>query len=471
MGASSRISLVLALASACNFPRPADVGGETGPGDANAPADASTSVDAPAVDAPSVDAPPIDAPDPPGTVLHVSPSGDDANDGLTMPVKTLKHAIGLAAANQEIRSIVLASGRYSNASGETFPYTVPPNVTVIGPAGGGATLAGTKADPGMSVNSSGLQDVDLEDFTTAITATGMGSLKNVRVLTSSIAVQAETAAKLNASNLEIAGAVGACAKGIVLNGSAQFTVTTLTTRNLGTSLDAKDQSVSSIGNANITGDKTCSQSLGLLSVISNASFALTDSLLDGGANSGILLNPRASLFQATISNTIVRNMRLDGLGGGAPVGSSMSFQMTGGELSNNGNVAAELGDGTWTFINVAMRQNVGLAVYLQNATLIMRGCTITGNGSGVDVFDNSVADLGTVGSPGNNVLQGNTGVGLSLDGSAGATLINAVGNTWNPRKQDADDNGRYITPATISVPVPFVSGNNFTISGSWSLTR
>src|SRR5882762_1038563 len=113
MGGSSRISLVFALVSACGFPRPADVGGEAGPGDANVPGDANSSVDAPSVDAasidaPSVDAPPIDAPDPPGTALHVSPSGDDANDGLTKPVKTLKHAIGLAAANQEIRSIILA---------------------------------------------------------------------------------------------------------------------------------------------------------------------------------------------------------------------------------------------------------------------------------------------------------------------------------------------------------------------------
>src|SRR5262245_19970866 len=197
MSTSSHLLLLLALLSACNFPRPANIGDDAGPGppnpssDGGATADAASADGAPVdaalvdaapvdaalidvapVDAAPVDAPPVDAPDPPRTVIHVSPSGDDANDGITKPVKTLKHAIGLAAANQEIRSIALENGRYSAATGETFPYTVPPNVTVVGPAGGGATLAGTRAEPGMSVNSSGLQDVDLADFTTAITATG-----------------------------------------------------------------------------------------------------------------------------------------------------------------------------------------------------------------------------------------------------------------------------------------------------------
>ena len=245
----------IALLTACNFPKPADVAGETGPSDANVPSDAVA--DGLPIDGRSIDAAP-DAPDPPGTAVHVSPTGDDANDGFAMPVKTLKHAIGLAAANSDIIHIVLASGRYSSATGETFPYTVPPNVIVIGPAGGGATLAGTKAEPGMSVNGSGLQDVDLADFTTAITATGTATLKNVRVLTSAVGVQGETAANLTANNLEIAGAVGACATGIVLNGSAQLVVMMFTARNLGKTLNANDQSRVSVGNANITCDSSCS---------------------------------------------------------------------------------------------------------------------------------------------------------------------------------------------------------------------
>ncbi|HZJ65982.1 MAG TPA: right-handed parallel beta-helix repeat-containing protein, partial [Kofleriaceae bacterium] len=307
---------------------------------------------------------------------------------------------------------------------------------------------------------------------TAITVTGIPTLNNVHVLTSMTAVQAEAAANVTANGLDIVGSAGACTMGIVLHGSAQLTATTLTSRNLGTTLTANDQSAASIGEANISGDRSCSQSLGLIMVTSSASFSIRNSLLDGGPNHGILLNPRSSLFQATLSTTIIKNMRLDGLGGGAPVGGSMSFQMNGGEISNNGNTGAELGDGTWAFTNVTIQHNSGLAIYLQGATLVMRGCMVTDNGSGIDVFDNAVADLGTATDPGNNVFHGTTSVGLTLDGSFGARLINAVGNTWNPSKQGADTNGRYPTPpSVVFAPINFADGNNYTLLGSWSLLR
>jgi hypothetical protein len=211
--------------------------------------------------------------------------------------------------------------------------------------------------------------------------------------------------------------------------------------------------------------------LALFRVTSDASFTLNDSLLDGGPT-GVLMNPPVAGFLATISSTTIRNMKVNAIGGGAPIGVPLTFQMTGGEVSNNAGTAVDLGDGTWTFTNVTMRQNSALAVYLQNAHLIMRGCTITGNGSGIDVFNNSTADLGTPLSPGNNTFQGNTAISLALDGaSGGATLVNAVGNTWNPRRQGTDDDGHYPTTETITVPVPFVSGNNFTIDAGWSLSR
>jgi hypothetical protein len=212
-GAGS-IALVLLGASACGFPRPADVSGDA------------------AVDVPGG----TDGSAGPIVAIHVSPSGDDSNDGLVSPVKTLKHAIGLAADNTQISQIILATGTYSVSSGETFPYAVPPNVTIAGPAGGGALLAGDKAGPGMTVDIGGLQDLDFQDFATAITARGTASLKNIRVLTSTTAVQAETAASLTVKNLDLTGTVAACATGIVLNGNASLTVSTFTARALGTSL-------------------------------------------------------------------------------------------------------------------------------------------------------------------------------------------------------------------------------------------
>src|ERR1051326_8266337 len=68
-------------------------------------------------------------------IVQVAPTGNDANDGVTQPVKTLKRGIGIALANGEVGKIEIASGRYDSANGETFPYTVPGGITIEGPAG------------------------------------------------------------------------------------------------------------------------------------------------------------------------------------------------------------------------------------------------------------------------------------------------------------------------------------------------
>jgi len=436
---SSQASLLMLLLVACGFPRPGDLPGA----DATVPGDTTE----------------------PGLVVHVSPTGDDGNDGLAAPVKTIKHAIGIAAANPEINRIVLASGTYSATSGETFPYTVPSKVTIAGPAGGGAILSGTKTEPAMTVNEGGLQDLDLQDFTTAIIVTGMTSLKNIRVLTSMLAVQAETAARLMVDNLSVAGTAGSCATGIVLNGGAQLTAVTVAMRNLGVTLDARDQSATDIAGANISGDVACST--GLMSVISTGSFVLSDSLLDGGI-SGIGILAKSPSFQATISNTIVRNMKITALGGFPS--SPGSFHMIGGELSNTNGDAIQLGVGTWTFTGVTIRQNKGIALYVQDGRLVMRDCTVTDNGLGINLFMNATADLGTATSNGNNVIQGNGSVGVSLDCFA-ATTVDAIGNTWNANVQGTNGAGKYVTTATIPGPVATASGNNFSIFDGCNLSR
>lgn len=443
MTSEVRAALLLLLFTACGFPRPADVGDDGGTGSPG-----------------------------PGITIRASPSGDDANDGLTQPVKTLKHAIGLAAANTEITRIVLASGNYSMANGETFPYTVPPNVTIVGPAGGGAVLVGSGTGPGMTVDTGGLQDLDLEDFTTAIIATGTANLKNIRVLSSTLAVQAEATAKLTVNNLDITGAAGACASGIVLIGGAELTAVTLAARNLASVVDAKNQNNISVAKANITGDLNCARIGNLIQLTSVKTFNLSDGLLDGG--NGIVIDSESASSQAMtimISNTIIRNMKDSALGGRLPAGGSATFHMVGGELSNTASSASQLLTGIWTFTNVAIHHNKDFAIYLQDGSLSMRGCTISDNGGGIDIFDNATADLGTVADPGNNVFLANTAVGLSVDGNFGATQVDAGGNTWRPNVQGTDAAGRYATPATVSGPIAVVSGNNFSIGTGWSLLR
>ena len=121
-----------------------------------------------------------------------------------------------------------------------------------------------------------------------------------------------------------------------------------------------------------------------MSVTSTASFHLSDSLLNGG-NNGIGITPKSPSFQAVLTNTSIRNMKSGALVGGFG-GVSASFHMTGGELSNTSATAVQIGPGVWTFTGVTFKQNRDFTIYLQDGSVVMRACTVTGNGGGVDVF-------------------------------------------------------------------------------------
>src|SRR5262249_17936775 len=164
-----------------------------------------------------------------------------------------------------------------------------------------------------TIDTGGLQGLDLQDFTTAITATGAVNLTNVRVVTSAVAVQAETTAALTVDTLTISGTLGACGAGIVLNGGAMIVAKTLETHNLQVTLDVRDQSSADISNATVSGDVNCSGVLPIMSIASTASFHLSDSVLDGG-NNGMGITPKSPNFQAVLTNVSVRNMKSGALG-------------------------------------------------------------------------------------------------------------------------------------------------------------
>jgi hypothetical protein len=142
--------------------------------------------------------------------------------------------------------------------------------------------------------------------------------------------------------------------------------------------------------------------------------------------------------------------------------------MIGGELSNTQASGAQLGQGTWAFTNVMIHQSRDFAFYLQGADFIMRNCQVLDNGSGIDVFAGSTADLGTVASPGDNVFQGNKGVGVFAEAPG---PVSAIGNTWNPNVQGADGTGKYTATAIIPGPVAATDNGNFGISDGSSLSR
>ncbi len=340
-------------------------------------------------------------------------------------------------------------------SGETFPYIVPSNVTIVGPAGGGAILAGSKAEPGMMVDAGTLQNLELDDFTVAITATGATHLTNIRIRSSTTAVRGETAANLSLDNVDIAGTAGSCATGIELNGGANLTSTGLATRALGASLRARDQSTAQLTRVNATGSAPCTVSM--VSVTSTKSFTLSESLLDGGFGGVEIGSPRSvSPTQAALTNVTIRNMDAQALG----VGNAMGH-MTGGALSHTRSTSFSILGGTWSFTNVII-ENSNSGIFVQEADLIMRGCTVSGNGVGIALSDAANVDLGTTSSVGNNVIR-NTLMGLVVEGGAtGPGPVKAVGNTWKP-VQGADVQGKYSVGTVVPGPVVGVSGNNFEI--------
>jgi hypothetical protein len=89
----------------------------------------------------------------------------------------------------------------------------------------------------------------------------------------------------------------------------------------------------------------------------------------------------------------------------------------------------------------------------------------------VQLLDMYAADLGTLATPGNNTIQGNQVVGVSVRGAMGPLQVDAVGNIWNPDVQEATSAGIYQNVKTVPGPIASVSGNNFDIASGLSLRR
>lgn len=406
-------------AAACGFPHPADV-----PGDATEAAQ---------------------------LVVRVSTAGNDGNDGLTSPVLTLKRALAIAAAHLETVTIAMEAGRYGMPGTESFPYTVPSNVTVSGAMTGATILGGDSTTPGLTIDGATIRDLELEAFTTALTASNMAVIRNVHIRSSDRALRVTAGATATVNALDIAGTPGACATGLVLEGNAVIAATGVATHALGASMLMNDNSMTKLTNATFMGDTSCSTAV--VQASSGSSFAVNDGVLDGGTT-GMSFMEALAPTQTTLTNVTIRNMKLDGI-----AGDTVSMHMTGGEISNNGFNDINASGGTWVLTNVAFQMNNASGVLVQHASLTMRGCMLASNGNGVHVVSGTKTDLGNDLASGNNTLQ-NKAVGIILDGG---TQVTAVGDMWQPNKQGADSAGKYSSNAIVNGPVPLTQGNNYTI--------
>jgi parallel beta-helix repeat protein len=124
----------------------------------------------------------------------------------------------------------------------------------------------------------------------------------------------------------------------------------------------------------------------------------------------------------------------------------------------------------------------GIALFQAGSTLITNNDILSNTGNGIQTYDsttptlrgnnissntlqgvlttgNSAPDLGTSGLEGNNTLQNNSQVGLYHQ--SGALQINAIGNIWNPDKQDASSLGGYTSSDAQTGIVTHVPTDNF----------
>jgi len=264
-------------------------------------------------------------------------------------------------------------------------------------------------------------------------------------------------------------AASECTAGISIEKTGEATVTAFTARGIDLAIGGPFGANSPspkivVSGANITapGDLPACNSAVL--ELGGSAFTLRDSIVDGGffgVNS-------YDYAVATIERSTLRNQALGFLGDG-------SFTITDTTITGM-STAISPGGGRWTLDRVTLTGN-GAGIELQTSrvpapTLKMRGSTVSRSArDGITLSGSVNADLGTAADPGNNIIAGNTGIGLMLVTSAGQPRITAVGNTWNAGRQDADGDGRYIIVATLTGPITATPGNNFALGTGTTLDR
>ncbi len=110
------------------------------------------------------------------------PAGADTNLGTSdAPFRTLKQAVAVAGAGDTIQ---LLDGAYDATAGETWSYTLPASVTIVGRSVAGTTLTGPLSGAAVTPGSIALvapagltmKNLTLSAFDTAVSATGPGAL-------------------------------------------------------------------------------------------------------------------------------------------------------------------------------------------------------------------------------------------------------------------------------------------------------
>lgn len=398
---------------------------------------------------------------------------DEAPGTLEMPLKTIEHALDLIAKGHTIH---LFPGVYDAQSGDSFGYEVPEDVHILG--GGdqnSVTLSGGSADgngPALVFKGGGeLANVYMKGFATGLHAsagplhlgdvsidiapdgTGISldgtvvvTMDGGELLNGRTGVELHTAATIIMKGTTISNMGPNCSggvAGIYASDSAKITLDNTTISGvLGPAIDLTSASTADLVNgAHVTtsGSIGCGNSEAI-SVSGSATLTLTNATLDDNEGPAILAY---SPVQMNITNSY-----LIGNGSGIHVSNGAQLFLTASDVSQNLGQGVS-GGGVMQIVGTTFQSNGSdaIAVY-QGGQLFLRGSQLLQNYGAIDLnTDGSQesADLGKSGDPGNNTFQ-STNLNIYLAWQIAGSLVYAVGNTWTPGDQFANNEGMAIQP-------------------------
>ncbi|HWN67662.1 MAG TPA: right-handed parallel beta-helix repeat-containing protein [Haliangium sp.] len=401
---------------------------------------------------------PLDAP---SSELFVDPVvGTDQDDcSRTRPCGTLTHALARVKAGQ---TIYLGDGTYSADSGEHFD-TVPAGVTIEAMTPGGATLLGNP-DSATALTLQGdatIRGLHIRGFYAAISALeGEITLDSLAIEQTNVGLVLQGPARVVAQSVSFT----AGGQAFEMGSTAELRLVG------GTISDMGPICASSVGIGALRGAAhvifegvTAQNNLGGLVLRDDSSADLEDStLIDNGADAcdpSTHIDLRESATVRLTNTTIER-----GPGFGIHASDESQISIMGGSFDGEGQTAALSASGTSLDVRGTKFSGYLTAIRLGRGNNVVREAEITGNDVGIeiDVDASGFLDAGTIDQPGNNAIRQNDTTGLVVRGTI-RRVINALGNTWNPGEQSADENGLMATGPAIEGPV---AGSNYEISST-----
>ncbi|WP_394825210.1 right-handed parallel beta-helix repeat-containing protein [Pendulispora albinea] len=420
--------------------------------------------------------------------VHASPEGQDENPGTSArPVRTLKKALTIAKSGQ---TVSLAAGRYSEASGESWPQKVPDGVILEG-SGDAVLSSGSLEKAGLLYAGAGqIRNLAFESFRYAVVAKGKLVIKNAKVTGGGgFVFGADSQGELEDITMEelsFAGVTGieqarirmnkgsfrgktspsldaeGCKNviGVLLGGRSNATLDNVSFTNLGNgSFAAFDDSTASIGRGTFTrpalGD-ACTASSQIVSS-DRASVNVEDTTVSDEAGAGLFVARASS--KLTFRRSSVKNSTFGAMSYGR-------LEVEKGTFESIGKVGIYLASDSEATIAETTISAKRFGIQADSDTkLVVRKSHMTSEDEDAVLLRDVAADLGRPDDPGGNRLLGKETGLYVLDPAGRRTLVQAAGNIWRASIQGADADGRYPTQLVDGAQ----RGENFVLSGGASI--